>query len=204
MSLSKLAIELRSGKASLRELLQDNKIPENLFDLLICDYVSRVFLREEQAERNVDKQNWEAIKIKRLWIQKKVDNFVLGKTRAAIQEKMLVQKNQDMTIHFAWAVTHSSPIRSLDAIIKGIEKYNHFCSNENNLKNLELRWLECHFADLIEHYERQHQRLIKWLESKKNKKMIIENLRQKGIDQQKNAAKLLSQTYLKTSTRYEA
>jgi len=57
-------------------------LPDKLLHGFACDCAERALLRERNAGREPDKRSWEAVRIKRLWIEGKITDEEWQKARA--------------------------------------------------------------------------------------------------------------------------
>ncbi len=62
---------LREGIIELEAAIESGEIPEHILHHFACDCAERALLREREAGREPDACSWEAIRIKRLWVEGK-------------------------------------------------------------------------------------------------------------------------------------
>lgn len=68
-----IADKLRDGQWDLNRVLADQDVPDLVGHTLACDCAQFFLEGEQEAGRIVDRRSWEALRIKRLWIEGLVD-----------------------------------------------------------------------------------------------------------------------------------
>lgn len=66
--LKSLPVEALSYMDRCWFLLQEEFLPKKTLHLLACDFAEAALMREREAGRETDPRSWEAIRLKRLWV----------------------------------------------------------------------------------------------------------------------------------------
>ena len=78
-----IAEKLWTDKIDLDDVIESGDIPDHILHNFACDCAEKALLREEQSGRKTDPRSWEAIRVKRLWIEGNATNQKLDTAWAA-------------------------------------------------------------------------------------------------------------------------
>ncbi len=90
--------QLKSKDISLDDAINSGKLPDHILHTFACDCAERALIRERKKEREPDPRSWEAIRVKRLWIEGKSSNEELDVAWAAAWSAA-----RDAARYAAWA-----------------------------------------------------------------------------------------------------
>ncbi len=109
--------KLRSGKIGLYPAIDSGEIPDHILHSFACAYAERALLREKQARREPDPRSWEALRIKRLWIEGQTTNEDLNAARAAANDAAWTAKSaaRDASWYAAWSAARSAAWNAAEA-----------------------------------------------------------------------------------------
>ncbi len=147
--------QLRVGQISLDEAIKSGKIPDHILHHFACDCAERSLLREREAGREPDSRSWEAIRIKRLWIEGKATEKKLDAARDSASAATCA----------AWSASSAS---ASDAA-RDTASDAAWAANWDDACGAERAWQKGHLFALIEQYQQERSTLLSLLTERKKK-----------------------------------